>query len=299
MACLRAVDPVAFGVTPSLIAHDLHRQPLFGDESLAELIDRHPREHLYVNAMSDDLRDLRWVTVDHGGLSGQEILTAVQRGRLWVNITRIHACEARVKDLVHELYEDLEARVPGFEPSDLKATLLVSSPTAQVFYHADAPCNVLWHIRGSKRVFVYPALDERFATQEQLERIFTREAHESLDYHPELDRHARVFDLRPGQAASWPHNAPHRVVNLGTLNVSLSTEHYTPVARRREHVYQANRFLRQRLGVTAPSKAEQGATATAKVTAYRVLRRLGLHRYPFKSHVYAGRVDPAAPLGWR
>jgi quercetin dioxygenase-like cupin family protein len=32
-----------------------------------------------------------------------------------------------------------------------------------------------------------------------------------------------VYQLEPGDVVSWPHNAPHRIENLDSLNVSLST----------------------------------------------------------------------------
>jgi hypothetical protein len=46
--------------------------------------------------------------------------------------------------LVNALYDELEANCPGFRALRRSANLLVSSPSAMVYYHADAPLNMLW-----------------------------------------------------------------------------------------------------------------------------------------------------------
>ena len=53
---------------------------------------------------------------------------------------------------------------------DRNAGILISSPNAQVYYHADLPGQSLWQIRGTKRVYIYPPVAP-FLTPEQIERI--------------------------------------------------------------------------------------------------------------------------------
>ena len=87
----------------------------------------------------------------------------------------------------------MRTRIPGFSPDASQGTLLLSSPTALVYYHADGTASVLWHIRGRKRIWVYPALDERYMKRELLEDIFAGVRHEYLPYEPACDEAAQVY----------------------------------------------------------------------------------------------------------
>ena len=199
--------------------------------------------------------------------------------------------------MIDQLYEELAAACPDFSPDGTQGTLLISSPSAMVYYHADGPSTVLWHIRGEKRVWTYPALDERFAMREALEDIFAGVGHEYLPYRQEFDAAAESFVLRPGQFASWPQNAPHRVTNLNSVNVSLSTEHFTRASRSRARVYKANRFLRQTLGLQAPSTRPAGAGALAKTLVHWAAQAAGLDARLPKEHRASLRVDARSPWG--
>ena len=61
---------------------------------------------------------------------------------------RVNLADVRDRALIDELYSQLAAQVSGFEPRKTQGTLLISSPGALVYYHADSPASVLWHIRG-------------------------------------------------------------------------------------------------------------------------------------------------------
>jgi hypothetical protein len=175
--------------------------------------------------------------------------------------------------------------------------VLISSPQALVYYHADGPASVLWHVRGHKRVWVYPALHPYYMQRDLLEDIFAGVRHEYLPYRRSYDAGAEIHDLAPGQWIAWPQNAPHRVTNLDGVNVSLSTEHFTAASRRRCQLYMANRFLRTRLGLTGLSAREDGALAVAKTVLQRAARRLGLNPLQFRRHMPMLRVAAEAPGG--
>ena len=288
----------AFGRAPVVGRHALADHALFTDAALIELLDRMPRERLFALSMgTDPLRSEENRLALHDGVSGAELLRAVRKGRLWLNVTRVDRVDARYRRLFEGLYAELAALVPGFAPDACQGTVLISSPHALVYYHADGPASALWHIRGRKRVWVYPPLDPRYMAREQLEDIIAGVRHEYLPYEAAYDAGASVHDLAPGDWIHWPQNAPHRVTNLDSLNVSLSTEHFTRASRRRARVYVANRFFRTRLGWSGLSAREDGALALAKVLAQRVARRLGLDPVTTKSHVAALRVAPDAPGG--
>ncbi len=237
---------------------------LFSDESLTQLLDHYPRNLLQAFTMGTDAtKRADWAPVEIGALSGAELLAAVKRGRLWLNILRVQDADMRLKDVLDRVYAQLANDCPHFKPFRYSGTLLISSPSAQVYYHVDGPPNLLWHIRGSKRIYIYPAEDRRLVPLTVMEDIFASVADEEMPFDPSFDDLAVVYDLKPGDVASWPHNSPHRVVNTGALNVSLSTNHWTEESEHRKLVYVANRFFRRRVGFPVTSTREDGMWATA------------------------------------
>jgi hypothetical protein len=285
-----------FGRRAMVASHDLAGHSLFTDPALCALLDNFPRQHLYAFTMGDDATrpdENRLASTE--GVGGAELLEAVRHGRFWLNLTRIDRVDARFRKLIDHLYAQLQRLAPHFTPRSCQGTLIISSPKALVYYHADGPANMLWHIRGRKRIWIYPALDERYLARELLEDIFAGVRHEYVPYETAYDRGAVYYDLEPGQWVSWPHNAPHRVSNLEGLNVSLSTEHFTTESLRRQRVYVANRFLRTRLGLKDPSPREAGAVATLKTMAHRAVARLGLDPLQYKRYVPVLRINAQAP----
>lgn len=287
-----------FGRQPLLAQHNLHQHELFTDEALIDLLDRFPRQHLYALTMGNDPTHTEGNRMAvHDGVSGADLFRAVKNGRLWLNITRVDRADARYRKLIDDLYAQLAQQAPGFRPLASQGTLLISSPQVLVYYHADGPASVLWHIRGRKRIWVYPALDERYMQREHLEDIFAGVRHEYLPYDSSYDKGAVVYDLEPGQWATWPQNAPHRVTNHDSVNVSLSTEHFTRESRWRARVYTANRFFRTRLGLRNLSTNELGPAALVKTLVHRAARKAGLDPLQTKRHIPSLRVDPNAPGG--
>ncbi len=304
MLSLADDDVALFGRAPLKAAHQLHQLPLFDDAALIELLDRMPRQNLFALTMGEDpSRAEERRPASHEGVSGAELLEAVQRGRLWLNVTRVDGYEPAYRALLDQVFAELAAKIPGLRIDGRKATLLISSPGAQVYYHADGAPTVLWHLRGRKRIYLYPADDERFLSRHDLEDIFAGVRTEYVPYRPEFDAHAVVFDLEPGQLAAWPQNAPHRVVNAGSLNVSLSTEYFTPASRSRARLFNANRFLRKTLrldglGAGRFLGTDPGALSAApRIAAHRLGKALRLDERNTRRHVPVVRVDPSAPGG--
>lgn len=283
------------------LATDPDTAPLFSDAAIAAILDDYRAEWLFALTMgSDPERPEDNERVHHAGATGDELLEAVRRGRIWLNITNIDRVDPRFRMLTDRLYAEIAAAVPGFTVDESHATLLVSSPQAMVYFHVDGPPSFLWHVRGRKRVWVYPHLDERVLSRELLEDVYAGTRQEYVPYSRSFDDLAHVRDLEPGDVAMWPHNAPHRVSNLDTLNVSLVTDHWTPGARRRARVYKANRFLRVRTPIPHErlGTAESGPMAMAKVAVHQVGRRLHLDDPTDKAHrPPRSRIDASSPDG--
>ena len=257
--------------------HRLVDTELFTDESLIRIFETHDPDYLLVYRMGSDHTKLDDFELGkRGNLSSTELLEAVKQGKYWLNILRMQDCHAEFAELINGVYDELEAKMPGFRAYFRSANLLVSSPSAQVYFHADAPLNMLWHMRGQKKVYVYPPNDERFAPAEHVEMIFTRESDDDLPYDPSFDEFATAYELDPGQMITWPQNTPHRVENVSGLNVSLTTEHFTPEGIRKRNTYLANHYLRRWLRLPMRSTRTDGFLPALKRAAYYACKRLPL-----------------------
>ena len=143
--------------------HRLAETGLFTDEALAEIIDNHPQEDLSVNTMGVNPEVFDWREGDRNGVDGATLVQLVRSGQLWINCRRVLVHQPQIAELVNSIYDEIEVNKTGFRAEARTANLLISSPDAWVPYHVDMPVNMLWHIRGRKRVWVYPHFDNRFA----------------------------------------------------------------------------------------------------------------------------------------
>ncbi len=278
-----------------------HRLPtldLFDDERLIELLDAHPRADLGINTMGDDPeRREHWQEGRAGSLDAAELLEAVRTGRIWLNVRRVMDHHPEYAELVLALYGELEQGTPGLRTFNHSANLLISSPGAQVYYHLDCPANMLWHVRGRKRVWAYP-LEAGLVSDETIEGVLCGEKSEELAFRAQWDELAVVHDLEAGEMVTWPQHTPHRVMNTEGVNVSLSTEHMTPQAARRNNVFLANRHFRKLLGGAWKRTELSGWRPALKEFALRVARRVPAIAPPqpagFKYPI-TFEVDLAAP----
>jgi len=270
----------AFSRAPLTFRHALHERPMFSDAGLAEVLDRYPRDQLGVFTMGED--PVEWRTWRRGladDLSGAELLDAVQRGRIWLNLRHCNDHLETYAALSDEIFADLEGHVRGLRTFKRDVGLLISSPNAQVFYHLDVSLVTLWQLRGRKRMWTYPVAAP-YVGQEDLERIVLREQAEQFTFNPAWDAGAEVVEMLPGVMATWPQNAPHRLVNAESMNVSLSIEFMTPGALMRADVIYADGLLRKRLGARPPVPGRAGLRSAPKVAVARAAKALKLHKPP-------------------
>jgi hypothetical protein len=256
---------------PIRLAHELHKSPLFSNDSLAELIERYPREHYsLVQTGAKESRRL-WREGEIGNLSGRQVMDAIASGGLWLNLRNVSGVDGAYRAMLDGMFEEIAANVPGFEAPKYQAGILISSPDAQVYYHADLPGQGLIQIAGRKRVYVYPN-SAPFIKPEHLEDIALFDVEVDIPYAPWYDAHARVLDLEPGQMLSWPLNAPHRVENLATVNISMTVSYVNDQIRRAEIVNLANGLLRHRFGYQPKTRNLRGPSFFAKAVLQRLMR---------------------------
>ena len=290
-----------FGRAPLLFHHHAHLDPLFDDDHLAALIEKSPRDAYYVNTSTAVGRGERPARREgeFGGLAGRDILRAVQKGRLWILLLNPEKTDPAYGQLLKHIYDEIQTRVPGFHVKKKKISILVSSPGIPVYYHCDLAGQTLWQVRGVKTVYVYPS-SHPYLPQDNLEKIVLNEAHEiSLPYRDDWDAAAEIFRIGPGEMLHWPLNAPHRVQNEDSFNVSFTTEHVTADVRRNYVVNFANGILRRTLHMKQLSRGTVGPTYWAKYATMAAARVLRLQKGREQTFKVDFAVDPAAPEGFR
>lgn len=276
------------------LRHRLHERPLFTDGRIAEMLDAIPEDRMAINTMGRKGADVSsWSYCQRGDLSGSQLVDAVQQGRIWINLSKIHETLPEYADLLDEIFGEIGGHAPHLDVYRKSMGLLISSPNAQVFYHADVPGQALWQIRGEKRIWIYPNT-QPFLTGPALEGIIRGTTEEEIAYKPWFDKHAQVIELTPGDMAHWPLNGPHRVENRDCLNISITTEHWTPEIRRHFAVHYGNGILRQ-FGWTPKSTDLYGPTAWAKFGMTAAWRLSGQQKRQSFKRKMRFRLDTSAP----
>ena len=265
--------------------HKLQQRLMFTDRALEEILDRYPRDKLGVFTMGSDPMDWRsWKRGVAGDLSGAELLAAARAGRIWLNLRAVNEHDRDYADLCDEIFADKARFAPHVKTFKRDLGLLISSPNAQVFYHLDVALVSLWQLRGTKTVYIYPPQDP-YVGQEDLERIVLKETAEQFAYDPSWDEGAQKIVFEPGMMVTWPQNAPHRIVNSDSLNVSLSVEFMTPAALTRANVIYANGKLRRLFNARPNVQAGLHPVALGKLALARLMKAADGRR----------AADPLAP----
>ncbi len=285
-----------FGKQSLPLQHGLAETGLFTKEALSELIATYPRSHYNINTMGYDHDSPDWREGDISGFDGEDVIDAIDRGRMWLNLRRVMDVDPRYAGLLNDIFSEFERQVPGLQTFKQNIGILISSPKSQVFYHADIPGQSLWQIAGRKRVYVYPAQDP-FLPMTSLEDIVLGETEEEIPYESWFDDYAEVYDLEPGQMVHWPLNRPHRVVNEDCLNISVTTEHWTPEIRKSYAVNYGNGVLRRVLGYAPRSRSIEGMAVYPKAAIALFCKALKLRQSRQFVRRVDFRIDPNAPTG--
>lgn len=286
-----------FGRHALMLRHRLAESGLFDDAALAKLIESAPREAYHVNySQKTPGNPPKRREGEIKDLSGAAVLDAVRAGNIWINLTAPDRLDPAYGKLVDDIYAEFEQRVPGLKTYKRKLTLLISSPGVSVKYHSDVPGQSLWQVRGTKKLYVYPA-QAPFISQPALERLILGELRETdMPFEPWFDDYATVYELTPGTMLHWPLNGPHRVVNADMLNVSFTTEHWTDELRRSYAVNYANGIIRKATGTTAAlSQNTEGLGYLAKLALAGAVKFSPLNPQKLKRYEVDFRVAPGQP----
>jgi len=281
-----------FGSGLSHFNHNFAASGLFTDEKLAELIERYPREYYMLNTMTAQGDKPEWRSGEINNISGEKVLQALTDGRIWLALRRFDVVCPEYDELVHQAFSEMEQLKPGLKTFNHKSTMLISSPGARVLYHADIPYVCLFHVRGRKKLWLYDAENKNHLPDKTLEGVILRETEEEIGYDEAWDKEADAIVLEPGKALSWQLNAPHRVDNLDGLNVSITTDYFTPYAQKKYGVYYANGVARRKFGMTPKSTKVDGLGAYAKCAAALAFKKAGIMKSSEREMISTFRLDP-------
>jgi len=255
-----------FPLQPRVFDHSVHEYGFATDDALAALLDRYPEELFDINAYSfDDDGQVSLETGSRGRADGATILSEIKAGRLWVNLRDVQDAEPDIWNPIHEAFQANMADL-GIKPIKATGQLILSSPGTKVPFHFDAAGVMLFHLRGRKRLFVYPN-DEAHLPQQSMEAVVMRTTTEELPYSRAYDANAEVFDMEPGQALTWPLYAPHRVENLDAFNVSMSLDFQTWGSRITRGAHFANGVMRRQWGMRPAAMGKTPMAARAALWA--------------------------------
>ncbi len=166
--------------------------------------------------------------------------------------------DAKFNSVYVQLKDDIDefCRRHGYQLTQYKLALFISSPGAVAPHHIDHQHSFIAQIKGSKTVYQWPAGNFDVTTPEELEIFFARVTRK-LAIKEDAESLRTPYVISPGKGAYIPFAAPHSVVNGDEVSISLSLIFNTKETRRLENVYRANYFLRNRcrLSPTLPGES--------------------------------------------
>lgn len=272
--------------------HGLNDTGLFSDEALIALLKKHPAHLTDVCTMgtTDDPKfpnKLR--TGDFRDCTAEEIYESAKSGKIWINLRRAMNVHPEYKRELDKMYGGIADKT-GQKPFNANGGILLTSPVARTPYHFDKTETILWHIRGSKRIFFYP-VEPKYIPDAYYERALTNMLEEDLPYEDGFDANAEIYDLEEGQAISWPLSSPHRVEN-STFCVSVTTEFSSRESGMKNAAMLANATLRHKLGLNPHYTGASKVSLLAKSMLGMALRKTKLASNTIKPDYVTFKVDP-------
>jgi hypothetical protein len=229
--------------------HDLHENPLFGIDQLAELVCREPElsRSAYCSCAPASVTD-PWAA---GSPAHREVRDAIREVSNNNSLVLLRHLERSVSigPALREIIDQVIAAVGPALQTDIKtsrATMLIASPRRITPYHIDSDTNFLFQIHGDKRLSVFDPSDRTLVTPEELEGFYGGDT-SAAKYRPERQGEAQVFDLHAGSAVHVPSHAPHWAQNLDSVSVALSINFDLNSVERAGRIHRLNGRLR-RLG---------------------------------------------------
>lgn len=271
--------------------HRLEETGLFTDAALIDLLERHPANMLDVcttGATNDPLYPNKFRTGDFRDASPADLIAAAKAGCVWINVRKAMNIHDDYNAVLKRMYGDL-SEVTGNRAVNANGGVLISSPVARVPYHFDKTEVILWHVRGQKTVHVWP-VSQDYIPDRAVEATLTNMIEDDLPYTASFEDHSTVLRLQPGQGATWPLNAPHRVDNE-TFCVSVTTEYSTTESATKSAAMMTNATLRRFFGMNPLYERDGAVARRLKSIAGRVIRKTPLALDTTRADMVTFKID--------
>jgi len=213
--------------------HALAGTGLFSDDSLAQLLDLHPRAQTRVLTRRPDgsPRD-GWITGAADKATGAQLLKAARDGALSISLDGVMSSDPACRLVLDQLAADLHD-VTGLMVMGADASIVISSPRLAAPLSIAAREAAALTVRGGQVLYVYPAGPQA-----------------GLPWTPSREDAVTPVMLQAGQAAFWPSQSPTRSVNGEDLHVSVILTFETPQSKLAQ-------VLRRALGQPSPAACAQ------------------------------------------
>lgn len=263
-----------YPLEPAQLTHKLVGHPLLELDALAALASRMDPATIQYNAavglplgLSDD-------ETPANGLSVEDTIATIDRCGSWV-LLRLIEQDPLYRDLLHDVLAQLRPRIePVTGPMRLlQAFIFISSPDAVTLPHFDPEYNILFQIRGSKTMTIFPADDREIVPHQFRERYFAG-GPRYLPWQDRFDERGRAIRIGPGEAIYVPILAPHWVKTHGEVSVSLSLTWRSPWSFHHADAQRFNGMLR-RLGLDPTPPNPYPGSNLMKSVAHRALAKAG------------------------
>jgi len=234
----------------------------------------------------------RFRTGDFRNIPGDVLLGAARAGRVFINLREAMNVHPEYKEVLDSMYGEI-ARQTGNKTYAARGGILISSPISQTPYHFDKTEVILWHIRGAKRIVLYPRT-QKFIPDQAYEAAVTNLLEDDLPYDKSFDDEATIVDLKPGMGVTWPLNSPHRVDN-SAFCVSITTEYSTRESGMKNAAMITNATLRHKFGMDVSYQKDGKAKRQIKSVFGRVLKKTGIAHKTITKDMVTFTIDPKDP----
>ncbi len=273
--------------------HGLRDTGLFTDAALAALLDKHPSNLLDVctrGQVDDPKYPNKLRTGDFRDCRGADLIAAAKDGWVWINMREAMNVHPEYEAVLNDMYGGI-TDATGFKAYNPKGGILITSPVARTPYHFDKTEVILWHIRGKKRLYVYP-VEQKYISDEFFEKGLINPINDDLPYEQEFDQEAKIFDLAEGQAITWPLNSPHRVEN-NEFCVSVTTEYSTRESGLKNAAMIANATFREKFGASSGYSAQSKSSRLVRSVFGRTLKKVGIAAHVKPKDMVTFKIDPS------
>jgi hypothetical protein len=238
----------AYPDRPVRITQQLVGHPLLEIDALARLAERIRPEDLEHNAAVNLPLGIANAETPSNGLTVHDTIASIENCGSWVLLKQVQQDPA-YRDLLHDVLGQLQPEIEPVTGEMLKlvAFIFISSPQAVTPLHFDPEYNILFQIRGTKTMTVFPAADREIVTQLFRERYYNG-GPRNLPWRDEFGPRGHDIHIAPGEGIYVPILAPHWVKTHGEVSVSLSLTWRSQWSYQQEDAHRFNSRLR-RLGL--------------------------------------------------